>query len=280
MTAHIYIDKYKQQVITDFNSRPNYDEGNKFHLALANRLIELAQLQQGQKVLDIATGTGLAAISAAQIVGSLGQVVGVDISKGMLEQAQRKINTIGLKNVELIEADADSLNFNDSSFDIILCSSAIVYLTDIRDTLKQWHRFLKPGGLVAFSCFAETAHTLAVIFREKAQTYGISIPNPNEPFGTPQKCQNLLIEAGFQDIKVVTEQLGSYVSDVERAWSANARSAFGFQVKELSSERLEQLKAEYIAEVEATATDKGIWNDVTTFFVLGSSKDHILQLLQ
>lgn len=63
MTAHVDIDKYKQQVITDFNSRPNYDEGNKFHLALANRLIELAQLQQGQKVLDIATGTGLAAIT-------------------------------------------------------------------------------------------------------------------------------------------------------------------------------------------------------------------------
>ncbi|MBR8835156.1 MAG: hypothetical protein DSM106950_14260 [Stigonema ocellatum SAG 48.90 = DSM 106950] len=71
-------------------------------------------------------------------------------------------------------------------------------------------------------------------------------------------------------ISIVTEQFGSYLSNVEKAWKANARSAFGSQVKELPPERLEQLKAEYIAQVEATATDQGIWNDVTTFFVLGS----------
>ncbi|MUL37770.1 class I SAM-dependent methyltransferase [Gloeocapsopsis dulcis] len=270
MTAYVDINKYKQLVIDDFNSRPNYDEGNQFHLSLANRLIEIAQPQPGQQILDIATGTGLVAIPAAQIVGSSGRVVGVDIAKGMLEQAQRKIETLKLKNVELIEADADHLNFNDSSFDIIFCSSALVYLTDIQNSLQQWHRFLKPGGLVAFSCFAETAHTAAVMFRKKAQTYGILIPNPNEPLGTPQKCQDLLKDIGFQDIKVITEQFGSYLSNVEGAWNGNARSAFGAQVKELPPERLEQLKAEYIAAVEATATDKGIWNDVTTFFVLGS----------
>lgn len=271
MTAHVDIDKYKQLVVSDFNSRPNYDEGNQFHLSLANRLIELAQPQPGQKVLDIATGTGLVAITAAQIVGSSGRVVGVDIAKGMLEQAQKKIKTIGLKNIELIEADADYLDFNDSSFDIIFCSSALMYLTDIQNSLQQWYRFLKPSGKVAFSCFSETAHTASVIFRQKAQTYGIFILNPNEPLGTPQKCQDLLKLAGFQDIKVVTEQFGSYLSNVEKAWYANARSAFGSQLNELRSERLEQLKAEYIAAVEATATDKGIWNDVTTFFVLGSN---------
>jgi ubiquinone/menaquinone biosynthesis C-methylase UbiE len=196
--------------------------------------------------------------------------VGVDIAKGMLEQAQKKINTLGLTNVELIEADADYLNFNDSSFDIIFCSSALVYLTDIPNSLQQWYRFLKPGGLIAFSCFAETAHTVAIMFRQKAQTYGIFIPNPNEPLGTPQKCQDLLKQVGFQNIKIVTEQFGSYLTNVEKAWNGNARSAFGAQVKELPPERLDQLKAEYITQVEATTTDKGIWNDVTTFFVLGS----------
>lgn len=239
-------------------------------IQVEQHMIELAQVKQGQEILDIATGTGLVAITAAQILGSAGRVVGVDISKGMLEQAQRKIDTLGLKNVELIEADADYIDFNNSSFDIIFCSSALVYLTNIQNALQQWHRFLKPGGLVAFSCFAETAHTAAILFRKKAQTYGISIPNPNEPLGDPQKCQDLLNEAGFQNIQVVIEQFGSYLSNVEKAWYANARSAFGYQVKELEPKKLAQLKAEYIAEVEATATSQGIWNDVTTFFVLGS----------
>lgn len=271
MIAHAAFERYKQQVVADFNSRTNYDEGNKFHPALANRLIELARLQKGQRVLDIATGTGLVAIAAARIVGSEGRVVGVDISKGMLEQAQRKIDMNGLKNVELLETDADYLDFTDGSFDTILCSSAIAYLTDIRSALQHWYRFLKPGGLVAFSCLAETDLTVSIMFREKAQNYGISIPNPNEPLGTPQKCHNLLVEAGFKDIEVVTEQFDYYFSDAERLWHKIANSAFGFQVKELPLERLEQLKAEYIAEVSATATDKGIWNDVTTFFVLGSN---------
>ncbi|MCG6137517.1 MAG: class I SAM-dependent methyltransferase [Nostoc sp. LLA-1] len=242
------------------------------YLSLANRLLEIAQPQPGQEILDVATGTGLVAIPAAQIVGSSGRVVGVDISKGMLEQAQRKITTLGLTNVELIEADADYLDFNDSSFDIIFCSSALVYLTDIPNSLQQWYRFLKPGGKVAFSCFAETAHTVAFMFRQKAQAYGIFIPNPNEPLGTPQKCQDLLKEKGFQNIEIVTEQLGFYLSNVnvEKLWNGNVIGAFGYQVKELPPERLEQLKAEYIAQVEATKTDKGIWNDATTFFVLGN----------
>lgn len=263
--------EFKQQVIADFNSRINYDLSGTFHPRLANRLIELAQLRRGQTVLDIATGTGLAAIAAARIVGSEGHVVGVDISPGMLEQARRKIEADGIVNIELVEADADYLNFNDNSFDAILCSSAIVYLTDISATLRQWYRFLKPDGLVAFSCFAQTAFPTAVMFRAKVQAYGISIPNPNEPLGTPQKCHDLLTETGFKEIAVKTEQFGWYLSSAsgaEGSWNGNSKSAFGFQVFELAPKQLEQCHAEYIAEVEALVTDQGIWNDATTFFVL------------
>lgn len=264
------INKFKQQILADFNSRTNYDNST-FHLRLANRLIELAQLHSGQLVLDIATGTGMAAIAAARIVGREGHVVGVDISPGMLEQAKRKIEASGLKNIEFIEADADYLNFSDRSFDAVLCSSAIAYLTDIPAVLRQWYRFLKPGGLVAFSCFAETAFPTSVLFRAVAQRYGISIPNPNEPLGTPQRCHKLLREAGFKDIDVKTEQFGWYSSIANAtvgSWDGNSKSAFGFQVFELSPEKLEQCKAEFFKEVEALATDGEIWHDATAFFVL------------
>lgn len=258
---------YKQQVIADFNSRTKYD--NDFRYSFAKPLIELAQLQPGQRVLDVATGTGIVAIAAAKIVGSQGRVVGVDISTGMLNQAQRKIEAEGLHNIELIEADADYLNFSNNSFDAILCSSAIVYLTDIANSLRQWYNFLKMGGLVAFSCLAETAMTASILFREKAQTYGISIPNPNEILGTPQKCDRILQDAGFKDIQVVTEQLGFYFKDAEAAWNANANSAFGYQVFQLPPETLAQLKAEYSAQFEAlSSTEKGFWNDLTAYFVL------------
>ncbi len=260
------LNEYKQQVIADFNGRTNYD--NEFRYRFADPLVKLAQLQKGQHVLDIATGTGIVAIAAAQIVGSEGKVVGVDISSGMLAQAQRKVEAAGLQNVELIEADADYLNFPNDSFDAILCSSAIAYLTDIPASLRQWYRFTKPGGIVAFSCLAQTAITASILFRSKAQKYGITIPNPNEILGTPEKCQNLLQSAGFQQIKIVTQQFGGYFTTAQHAWQANANSAYGFQVFQLAPDKLEQLKAEYIAQIEALATDPEFGNDFTTFFVL------------
>ena len=257
--------KYKQQVIADFNARTDYD--NDFRYRSAAPLVELAQLQIGQHVLDVATGTGIVAIAAAQIVGN-GKVVGVDISSGMLAQAQRKIEAAGLQNIELIEADADYLNFPDDSFDRILCSSAIAYLTDIPNSLQQWYRFLKPGGIVAFSCLAQTAITASVLFRSKAQTYGITIPNPNEILGTPEKCQNLLKEAGFQQIEILTQQFGGYFTTPQHAWQANANNACGCQVFQLAPDKLEQLKAEYIAEIEALATFPEFGNDFISLFVL------------
>lgn len=267
MNDRTEIEEYKQQVITDFNARTNYD--NDFRYRFANPLIELAHLEPGQHILDVATGTGIVAIAAAEIVGAEGKVIGVDISSGMLNQARQKIAAANLQNIELIEADADYLNFDNDSFDAILCSSAIVYLTDIPTALQKWYRFLKPDGIVAFSCNAQTALTASILFRVKAQNYGISIPNPNEILGTPEKCQNLLQQAGFKDIKVVTQQFGFYLSnaeDAEKFWQGNANSAYGFKVFQLAPEKLAQFKAEYIAEIEAATPS--FWNDITTFFVL------------
>ncbi|MEB3216210.1 MAG: class I SAM-dependent methyltransferase, partial [Nostocales cyanobacterium 94392] len=74
---------YKQQLLNDFNSRTNYD-GGRFYIPIANKLVEFANLQNGQKILDVATGTGIVALNAAQKVGHTGKVIGIDISTGML----------------------------------------------------------------------------------------------------------------------------------------------------------------------------------------------------
>ncbi|NEO45887.1 MAG: class I SAM-dependent methyltransferase [Moorea sp. SIO4A3] len=270
MKHQISTNEFKQNVKADFNTRPNYDQGS-FHPRLAKGLVELSHLQTGQRILDIATGTGLVAIRAAKIVGASGAVVGVDISSGMLNLAQRKVKAEGLNNIKFIEADAETINFPDNSFDRILCSSAIVYLTDIPAALRQWYRFVKPGGLVGFSCFAAKAFPTGGLFREKAGDYGIVIPNPNQPLGSPEKCHQLLTEAGFQDINLKTDQLGYYSSDTQtvaaNSWRGNSKSAFGAEVFQLSPEKLAQLKTEFFAAVEQLATAQGIWIDITTFFV-------------
>lgn len=151
--------------------------------------------------MDVATGTGIIAIAAAQIVGSHGKVIGVDFSSGMLTQAQQKIETLGLQNIELIEADAEYIDFNNESFDIILCSTAIVYFKDIPAALSKWYRFLKSGGFVGFSCCSEESCDAPLIIGACAK-YGISLISINEQTGTLQKCQSLLKEAGFKTLKL------------------------------------------------------------------------------
>ena len=117
-----YINGYEHQVIEFFNRRTAYDqEKGSQHPHEADLLLSSIPLQEKHSVLDIATGTGLVAIPAAQKVGSDGHVVGVDFSPGMLEQARRKSEAVGLQNIEFIESDAADLNFSDNSFDVIFC---------------------------------------------------------------------------------------------------------------------------------------------------------------
>ncbi len=93
----------------------------------------------------------------------------------MLNQAQHKIDELGLENIELIEADAEYIDFEDESFDVIFCSTAIVYLKDIPTTLKKWHRWLKKGGLLGFSSCSKESCEAPIIIAACAK-YGIAIP--------------------------------------------------------------------------------------------------------
>lgn len=269
MNNRAAIDQYKQQVVAVYDARTNYD--NDFTYRRAIPLVELAQLQRGQHILDVATGTGIVAIAAAKIVGSEGKVVGVDICPGMLNQARQKIAAEGLQNIELIEADAEYLNFTDEIFDAILCTSAIVLLSDIPGALRNWHRLLKKGGLVGFSSYSEKSFIAPIVIKVCAKVFGISLLNLNEPLGTPEKCYGMVRQAGFQDIEIKINQFGSYLNlnDAKNMWNGSWwLHPQGNPLLQLQPEQIERLKAEYITEVEALATEQGFWHDVTTFFVL------------
>ncbi|MEH1943860.1 MAG: methyltransferase domain-containing protein [Nostoc sp.] len=265
------LDNYKQQLREFYGSRTTYDheEGTR-HPLEAKTLLEFVPLHSGQKILDVATGTGLVAIPAAEKVGSEGYVIGIDMTPEMLHQARLKIAAARLQNIELIEADAEYFNFTDSSFDVVFCCEAIVLFPDILATLQKWYRFLKPGGYVAFTCPPETAIMASLHQSICARVLGVSLPHILEPLGTPEKCLNLLNQAGFRDIEIKIEPSGRY-----RPLSDNKLSETVIKINlknnpllsKLSQEQLNQLQVEYKAEIEKLATDRGIWIDTTKFFV-------------
>nr|MDJ0511210.1 class I SAM-dependent methyltransferase [Crocosphaera sp.] len=148
---------YKQEIANLYNQRSDsYEQGN-FHPKLADLLINYVQIKPRQKVLDIATGTGLVAIEVAKKVGINGYVLGVDIADLMLQKAQEKTQVLNLDNLEFLRADIEKINLSSSDFDVIFCCAAIVIFNDISSILKRCYRWLKPGGNLAFNYWSKNS---------------------------------------------------------------------------------------------------------------------------
>lgn len=272
------LDEYKQQVADLYSRRSSqYDKGN-WHPRIAHRLVEYAQLSQGQQVLDIATGTGMVAIEAAQIVGNEGQVIGIDISPGMIDQAREKVKFLDLPNIEFHIGDAETLNFPPNTFDYIFCSSALIWMSDLLGALRLWHQFLRPGGVLGFHAFAETAFLGSTLAQKIFDKYDISLLF-NKPTGTVEKCRSLLQQSGFEEIDINVEQDGSYIT-LESAkgmwWLSNDSFPIPGQypnpLLKLTPDQRIQAQLEFNQELETLQTEQGIWNDITIFYVFGQKR--------
>ncbi len=111
-------------------------------------------LQDGQYLLDVATGTGDQAFSALKVANV--QVVGLDFSFNMLDLAKKKIDARGLADkFEVIQGDAEKLPFQDNTFDALSISYGIRNVGTITDALSEFYRVLKPGGRVSILEFSE-----------------------------------------------------------------------------------------------------------------------------
>jgi arsenite methyltransferase len=259
---------YKSRLAASFDSRVDYDDD--YTVRRATLLLEFAELNEGDFVLDVATGTGIVAIAAADLVGPRGNVTGIDISPGMLDQARNKVTSTGLCNVEFLEADVERVEFSAEKFNVVLCSSALMWLTNIPATLQRCRRWLKNDGLLAFSCYSESSFKIPLIVRACAR-FGISLPNCNEPLGSPDKCKELLSSAGFESIEIRTENFSKYIRRDDPWWRWNGTTNWldprGNPLGELPAERLQEIRAAYEADVDALKTEQGYWHEITMFLV-------------
>src|SRR5215475_2176295 len=113
-------------------------------------LVEEAGARPGERVLDIACGTGIVARTAAGRVGSGGTVVGLDVSAPMLDVARVVAAGEGL-SIKWREGSAMKLPFPDTAFDVTLCQQGLQFFPDRATALREMHRVLGPGGRVALS---------------------------------------------------------------------------------------------------------------------------------
>jgi len=121
------------------------------------RLLQCAALSAGERVLDVASGTGLVAFAAAEHVGHGGRVLGVDLSGEMVAQARSHADAAVHANVAFERMDAEALVLPDASFDAVLCALGLMYVPEPERALHEMRRVLKPGGRAALAVWGARA---------------------------------------------------------------------------------------------------------------------------
>jgi ubiquinone/menaquinone biosynthesis C-methylase UbiE len=176
---------------------------------VSDRLVELARIQEGNKVLDIATGIGEPAVTAARKVGPGGKVTAIDLSPAMLAIAKERARENGLTSkIEFQEGDAESLHLPPSSFDAIISRFGLMFLPDLPSALKTIREALVNDGRVAAAVWSSPQKVPAFItpFEIVSKETGTLPPPPGSPGPFSLADTTLLRErfkqAGFQGIEI------------------------------------------------------------------------------
>jgi ubiquinone/menaquinone biosynthesis C-methylase UbiE len=121
-------------------------------------LLQMADLQPGESVLDIACGMGLVSFEALAKLGETGRLLGTDISDKMVEMASALAAEKGDNRVQFTRMDAEELDLEDHSFDVALCSLGLMYVPDPVKALQEMHRVLKPSGRIAAAVWGQRSN--------------------------------------------------------------------------------------------------------------------------
>ena len=261
---------YKQQIIDSFDRRTDYDGEGIGHDLEAKELLKCLDIVPEKNILDLATGTGLVAIDIAQNSPN-SSIIGVDISSGMLAQAEAKITNLGIENLQLIQADIESIEFSSEQFDYIFCCSAIMYIQDIPKLIDKCYSWLKPNGYFAFSTSYKTAYNAELKVKICQEILDIDFPHINRPLWTAEKCKTILERANFGDIqtklkregKYVYREDGQYIAD----WDGQDVTPHHSLSWNLTSRQKELLRTEYQKEIDKSVSDRGLWLDKSKLFV-------------
>lgn len=249
-----------------------YDRvGPQFFSHFGRRLVELAQIPSGARVLDIATGRGAVLFPAAEVVGAQGYVIGIDLSKGMVQENREEIKRLNLQNVEVHEMDAEYLEFPDSSFDCVLCSFAIFFFPQLDRALSEMVRVLKPGGRIVVTTWGQRDETWNWL-KDLVESYLPSEPedqqgtnpqsSPEPVFNTQEGLKAILASAGFVDIKIVSEsEMFTYADEDQwwsTLWSHGFREALEEVEEKMGVDGLQRFQSEALQKIKDMKQPEGI----------------------
>lgn len=237
-----YEDFWRQQL------RPAQDE-----------VLRLADLHAGESVLDLACGTGLVSLPAAHAIGPSGRLLGTDISEKMIEEVRRVAAEAGLENTTFERMEAEDLLLPDASFDVVLCSLGLMYVTDFAGSIREMFRVTKPGGRAVAAVWGKRTNCgWAEIFPIVDSRVNTDVCPLFFQLGAPEALASLFDTAGFTDVEEVRLTTRLHYDSADSALGAAfAGGPVALAYARFDDETREEAHAEYLDSIEPYRMDDG-----------------------
>ena len=252
------------------NNQPNWDEiAEKFDLWLpqiapvGEALIEALAAAPGDKILDLASGTGEPALTLAKRSPHT-EIIGIDAAPAMVAVAQKKATAEQLKNIRFHTMAAENLDFGDESFDRILCRFGVMLFEDPLKGVKEIQRVLKPGGHFAFAVWS-TAETMTTL-RWASQAFKDRILEEDQPpaakvssLGAPGAIESLLEKSGLNQYQVQAKRFDYQFQSFDDYWNkVEASDIMKQQFDALPDHQSEQVRNEIARFAHDFQTENGL----------------------
>ena len=232
-------------------------------------LLQAAAPQAGETVLDVGCGTGATLLRLARAVGKEGHVLGCDVSAPMLALARQRIVGAGLLDVDLLQADAQSHEFAENAFDLLVSRFGVMFFADPTAAFANLHRPLRRGGRLAFVCWGPLVDNPFFLLPIKIATRHLGPIEPTPPrapgplaFSDTDYVRDILTSAGWSDVRIDERQpplLGMATAEEQAAFSIEMGP-----VSRLIAERrpdpatVAALRTELTTELATYATETGV----------------------
>ena len=223
------------------------------------KLLEMAALNPGEWVLDIACGTGRLTVQFAEIVGPEGEIFGTDISDNMIEIANRTVIEKNIRNIKFERMEAEELQIDDATYDVAICSLGLMYVTDSAKATNEMYRVLKPGGRAVASVWGQRRNCgWADIFpivesRVKSEVCPLFFQ-----LGAGNTLESVFKEVGFVNVR--SERIRDvlqYRSSEEACGAAFAGGPVALAYSRFDDKTKKEAHVEYLKSIESFKNEGG-----------------------
>ncbi|WPB81253.1 methyltransferase domain-containing protein [Archangium violaceum] len=183
--------------------RRHHEMESRLTAPVSERMLDLAHIGPGMRVLDVASGMGEPSLRAAQRVGPSGFVLGMDLVDGMLEVAREQAHALALSNIEFRAGDAETLELPEQSFDAATVRWALMYMPRPERALERIWRALRPSGLLVCATWGgpEQVEYASLPRRTMARFRPLPPVEPDTPsvfrYADPERFRTVLMGSGF-----------------------------------------------------------------------------------